>query len=170
MRVPHVVLSVLLALPWVKPLPPPWSEWCPVQAFSEARFGLNAAFTITDGSASQVPFATLVGRSSAILKRSSGCSWLPAQGKTRSVSIQGAVALPRFDHSARIIAPQGGAMGNPAKSASAILKLVPATMRPQRTDLVAAGTWGATAVIGAVWLVQPFDWVKSKLFPPPTKE
>jgi len=38
---------------------------------------------------------------------------------------------------------------------------IPKRLAPSRNDIVAAGMWGGTAVVGALWLVQPFDFLKT---------
>ncbi|PON72853.1 Ubiquinol-cytochrome c reductase complex 6.7 kDa protein [Parasponia andersonii] len=33
-------------------------------------------------------------------------------------------------------------------------------LRPRSTDVQAAAMWGVAATAGALWLIQPFDWLK----------
>ncbi|PQQ03149.1 hypothetical protein Pyn_30021 [Prunus yedoensis var. nudiflora] len=42
--------------------------------------------------------------------------------------------------------------------------------RPHTTDLQAAAGWGIAAVTGALWLVQPFDWLKKTFLEKPEPE
>ncbi|MFS8003136.1 hypothetical protein Hanom_Chr13g01210361 [Helianthus anomalus] len=45
-----------------------------------------------------------------------------------------------------------------------VFKLVKPNKRPQATDIQAAAAWGVAAFTTAVWIVQPFDWVKKTFF------
>ncbi|PIA38542.1 hypothetical protein AQUCO_02700032v1 [Aquilegia coerulea] len=42
--------------------------------------------------------------------------------------------------------------------------------RPQSTDIQAAVMWGVAAGAGAIWIVQPFDWIKKTFFEKPEPE
>ncbi|ONI24837.1 hypothetical protein PRUPE_2G265200 [Prunus persica] len=42
--------------------------------------------------------------------------------------------------------------------------------RPHTTDLQAAAGWGIAAVTGALWLVQPFDWLRKTFLEKPEPE
>ncbi|KAF5818752.1 hypothetical protein HanRHA438_Chr02g0081091 [Helianthus annuus] len=53
---------------------------------------------------------------------------------------------------------------------AAALKLVKPKNRPQATDIQAAAAWGVAAFTTAVWIVQPFDWVKKTFFEKPAPE
>ncbi|GAB2212458.1 hypothetical protein Droror1_Dr00020424, partial [Drosera rotundifolia] len=49
--------------------------------------------------------------------------------------------------------------------ASGLFKFVSnPSKRPQLTDLQAATAWGVAAGTTALWLVQPFDWIKKTFF------
>ncbi|CAD5167955.1 unnamed protein product [Musa acuminata subsp. malaccensis] len=43
-------------------------------------------------------------------------------------------------------------------------------LRPQSTDIAAAATWGVAAATGALWLIQPFDWLKKQFLEKPEPE
>ncbi|ERN04177.1 hypothetical protein AMTRI_Chr08g209710 [Amborella trichopoda] len=45
---------------------------------------------------------------------------------------------------------------------SGLMKSIPPRLRPQSTDITAAMTWGIAATAGAIWLIQPFDWLKKQ--------
>ncbi|KAJ4779165.1 Ubiquinol-cytochrome c reductase complex 6.7 kDa protein [Rhynchospora pubera] len=51
-----------------------------------------------------------------------------------------------------------------------LLKSLPPHRRPQTDDVVAAVGWGTAAAATALWLIQPFDWLKEKLFKKPEPE
>ncbi|KAL2558316.1 hypothetical protein Fot_03055 [Forsythia ovata] len=55
-------------------------------------------------------------------------------------------------------------MANPVASGSGLFKFLRPSMRPQATDVQAAALWGITATTGALWFIQPFDWLKKTLF------
>lgn len=38
---------------------------------------------------------------------------------------------------------------------------IPRRLAPSRNDVFALGMWGGTAVVGALWLVQPFEYLKT---------
>ncbi|KAB2616695.1 hypothetical protein C1H46_017371 [Malus baccata] len=38
---------------------------------------------------------------------------------------------------------------------------------PQSSDVKAAAMWGVAAGTGALWFVQPFDWIKKTFFEKP---
>ncbi|KAL4620677.1 hypothetical protein ACB092_06G172500 [Castanea dentata] len=42
--------------------------------------------------------------------------------------------------------------------------------RPQPIDIQAAAFWGVTAVTSALWIVQPFDWLKKTFLEKPAPE
>lgn len=42
--------------------------------------------------------------------------------------------------------------------------LIPKRLKPQNTDMYAWGLWGMSAFMGAIWLIQPFDWLSDQLF------
>jgi len=47
---------------------------------------------------------------------------------------------------------------------------IPKALRPTYSDIGAGVLWGGTALLGAIWVVQPFGWMKDQLFPPPKEE
>ncbi|CAM6098948.1 unnamed protein product [Calypogeia fissa] len=51
-----------------------------------------------------------------------------------------------------------------------LLSFVPKVLRPQTTDLSGAVLWGGAAFTGALFLVQPFTWIKDQFNPPPEEE
>ncbi|CAA3032037.1 ubiquinol-cytochrome c reductase complex kDa [Olea europaea subsp. europaea] len=55
-------------------------------------------------------------------------------------------------------------MANPAASGLAFSKFLRPSMRLQSTDIQAVALWGVAATTTALWLIQPFDWLKKTLF------
>ncbi|KAH7677692.1 Single alpha-helix domain-containing protein [Dioscorea alata] len=55
-------------------------------------------------------------------------------------------------------------------AASGPFKFLRPRIRPQSTDIAAAATWGVAGVTTALWLVQPFDWLKKQFFKKPEPE
>ncbi|KAG9445288.1 hypothetical protein H6P81_016628 [Aristolochia fimbriata] len=53
---------------------------------------------------------------------------------------------------------------------SSMFKFLRPSLRPQSTDISAAVTWGVAGVTGALWLIQPFDWLKKQLLEKPAEE
>ncbi|KAJ0045998.1 hypothetical protein Pint_06685 [Pistacia integerrima] len=53
---------------------------------------------------------------------------------------------------------------------SAIFKFLRPRLRPQPADIQAAALWGVAATTTAIWLVQPFDWLKKTFLEKPTEE
>ncbi|KAL6977566.1 hypothetical protein U1Q18_026361 [Sarracenia purpurea var. burkii] len=53
--------------------------------------------------------------------------------------------------------------GAPA-SGSGLFKFLRPSTRLQSTDIQAATMWGVAAATTALWLVQPFDWLKKTFF------
>ncbi|EEC78983.1 hypothetical protein OsI_19470 [Oryza sativa Indica Group] len=47
-----------------------------------------------------------------------------------------------------------------APSNGRLFRFLPPHRRPQGTDVAAAAGWTVAGVATAVWLVQPFDWIK----------
>ncbi|KAL0911526.1 hypothetical protein M5K25_019675 [Dendrobium thyrsiflorum] len=47
-------------------------------------------------------------------------------------------------------------------SRSGLFKFLRPGLRLQSTDVSAAVTWGVAATTTALWLVQPFDWIKKQ--------
>ncbi|CAN6467656.1 unnamed protein product [Victoria cruziana] len=43
-----------------------------------------------------------------------------------------------------------------------LFKFLRPSLRPQSTDVKAAAMWGVAFTSGAVWLIQPFDWLKKQ--------
>ncbi|KAL3524072.1 hypothetical protein ACH5RR_016906 [Cinchona calisaya] len=60
-------------------------------------------------------------------------------------------------------------MASPAASAGLINSLKP-RLRLQSTDIQAAALWGVAAGTTAIWLIQPFDWLKKTFFKKPEPE
>ncbi|KAK1312811.1 hypothetical protein QJS10_CPA07g01305 [Acorus calamus] len=57
-----------------------------------------------------------------------------------------------------------------AASGSGLFKFLRPGLRPQASDITAAAGWGIAATAGAIWLIQPFDWIKKQLFEKPEAE
>lgn len=53
-----------------------------------------------------------------------------------------------------------------SKQGLSLLKFIPKVIRPQTSDVSSAVLWGTTAACGALWLVQPFDWIKEQITGP----
>ncbi|KVH89952.1 hypothetical protein Ccrd_008052 [Cynara cardunculus var. scolymus] len=51
-----------------------------------------------------------------------------------------------------------------------LFKFIKPNNRPQPVDIQSAVGWGVVALTGAVWVVQPFDWVKKTFFEKPEPE
>ncbi|GMN41133.1 hypothetical protein TIFTF001_010366 [Ficus carica] len=51
-----------------------------------------------------------------------------------------------------------------------LFKFLNPRLRPQAEDIKAAASWGFAATTTALWLVQPFDWLKKTLFEKPKPE
>ncbi|KAL5569656.1 hypothetical protein UlMin_026231 [Ulmus minor] len=51
-----------------------------------------------------------------------------------------------------------------------LFKFLRPGLRPQSTDIQAAAMWGVAAATTALWLVQPFDWLKKTFFEKPEPE
>ncbi|CAN6589002.1 unnamed protein product [Malus baccata var. baccata] len=51
-----------------------------------------------------------------------------------------------------------------------MFKFVKPRLRPHTTDLQAAVGWGVAAFTGALWLVQPFDWIRKTFIEKPEPE
>ncbi|CAF1870314.1 hypothetical protein Bca4012_034335 [Brassica carinata] len=49
-----------------------------------------------------------------------------------------------------------------------VLKLVKPKI--QSADIQAAAGWGIAAAAGAIWVVQPFDWIKKTFIDKPAAE
>ncbi|KAJ4825652.1 hypothetical protein Tsubulata_038882, partial [Turnera subulata] len=50
---------------------------------------------------------------------------------------------------------------------SAVFKFLSPRRRPQPTDVQAAAFWGVAAGSAAIYLIQPFDWIKKTFFEKP---
>lgn len=57
-----------------------------------------------------------------------------------------------------------------ADKVASLFGFVPRVLRPQSTDLSGAVLWGGTAFTGALFLVQPFSWIKEQLNAPPPED
>ncbi|PKA53187.1 Ubiquinol-cytochrome c reductase complex 6.7 kDa protein [Apostasia shenzhenica] len=57
-----------------------------------------------------------------------------------------------------------------AASGSGLFKFLRPGLRPQSTDITAAATWGVAAAASALWLIQPFDWIKKQFLDKPEPE
>ncbi|PSS32479.1 Ubiquinol-cytochrome c reductase [Actinidia chinensis var. chinensis] len=55
-------------------------------------------------------------------------------------------------------------MAGAAASGSGLSKFLRPGLRPQATDIQAAAMWGVAAATTALWIVQPFDWLKKTFF------
>ncbi|KAJ0102701.1 hypothetical protein Patl1_06780 [Pistacia atlantica] len=53
---------------------------------------------------------------------------------------------------------------------SAMFKFLRPRLRLQPADIQAAALWGVAATTTAIWLVQPFDWLKKTFLEKPTEE
>ncbi|KAE8724295.1 Ubiquinol-cytochrome c reductase complex 6.7 kDa protein [Hibiscus syriacus] len=51
-----------------------------------------------------------------------------------------------------------------------LLKFLKTGLRPQPADVQAAAMWGVAATTGALWLIQPFDWLKKTFLGKPEAE
>ncbi|TKW27996.1 hypothetical protein SEVIR_3G294800v4 [Setaria viridis] len=49
-------------------------------------------------------------------------------------------------------------------TAQRLFKPLPPHRRPQSTDIAAVAGWMVAGLSTAIWLVQPFDWIKKTLF------
>ncbi|CAL5343769.1 hypothetical protein ACSBR2_026311 [Camellia fascicularis] len=54
--------------------------------------------------------------------------------------------------------------------AGALFKFLRPSARPQSTDIQAAAMWGVCAATTAIWIVQPFDWLKKTFFEKPAEK
>ncbi|OAY79952.1 Ubiquinol-cytochrome c reductase complex 6.7 kDa protein [Ananas comosus] len=62
------------------------------------------------------------------------------------------------------------AMGAAPVAGSGLSKFLSPRRRIQSTDIAAAASWTVAAATTALWLIQPFDWLKKKLFEKPEEE
>ncbi|KAL3521324.1 hypothetical protein ACH5RR_019473 [Cinchona calisaya] len=60
-------------------------------------------------------------------------------------------------------------MASPAASGG-LFKFLKPSLRLQSTDIQAAAMWGVAAGTTAIWLIQPFDWLKKTFFEKPEPE
>jgi hypothetical protein len=65
---------------------------------------------------------------------------------------------------------QGPAAMVQPKQGLSLLKFIPKAMRPSTSDVSSVALWGTTAAVGALWLVQPFDWIKAQISGAPAEE
>ncbi|KAF8720143.1 hypothetical protein HU200_024926 [Digitaria exilis] len=49
-------------------------------------------------------------------------------------------------------------------STARLFKSLPPHRRPQGTDIAAVAGWTVASLATAIWLVQPFDWIKKTFF------
>ncbi|KAL3653383.1 hypothetical protein CASFOL_003064 [Castilleja foliolosa] len=61
-------------------------------------------------------------------------------------------------------------MATSAASRSGLIKLLRPASRPHSTDVQAAVFWGVAAGTTALWIVQPFDWLRKTFFEKPDPE
>ncbi|KAL6530385.1 hypothetical protein OROMI_027110 [Orobanche minor] len=61
-------------------------------------------------------------------------------------------------------------MAMAAASGSSLFKFLRPGFRPQSTDVQAAVFWGVAAGATALWIVQPFDWLRKTFFEKPDPE
>ncbi|XVF00383.1 hypothetical protein REPUB_Repub03eG0280800 [Reevesia pubescens] len=52
----------------------------------------------------------------------------------------------------------------------AIFKFLNPKLRLQPQDVQSAALWGVAATTGALWLIQPFDWLKRTFLEKPASE
>ncbi|GMH05006.1 hypothetical protein Nepgr_006846 [Nepenthes gracilis] len=55
-------------------------------------------------------------------------------------------------------------MGGVSTAGSGMFKFLNPSRRPQPADIQAAALWGVAAGTTALWLIQPFDWIKKTFF------
>ena len=53
---------------------------------------------------------------------------------------------------------------------TAMFKFLNPRRRPQPIDIQGAALWGVAAGTTAIWIVQPFDWLKKTFFEKPNPE
>lgn len=70
----------------------------------------------------------------------------------------------------RVALKEGEATMVQPKQGLSLLKFIPKAMRPQTSDVSSVVLWGTTAACGALWLVQPFDWIKEQISGGPKEE
>ncbi|TYI45064.1 hypothetical protein E1A91_D13G009700v1 [Gossypium mustelinum] len=51
-----------------------------------------------------------------------------------------------------------------------MFKFLKPRLRPQPIDIQAAAAWGVAATTTALWLIQPFDWLKRTFLEKPESE
>lgn len=56
------------------------------------------------------------------------------------------------------------------KQATNLMKYIPRPLRPATSDISSGALWGCTALVGAIWLVQPFGWMKEQIWPTPEEK
>ncbi|KAE7996480.1 hypothetical protein FH972_001199 [Carpinus fangiana] len=61
-------------------------------------------------------------------------------------------------------------MGGEATAAGRVFKFLSPKLRPQSIDIQAAVYWGVAATTTALWLIQPFDWLKKTFLEKPEPE
>ncbi|KAK9283826.1 hypothetical protein L1049_012080 [Liquidambar formosana] len=60
--------------------------------------------------------------------------------------------------------------GGSVTAGSGLFKFLNPRRRPQSTDIQAAVMWGVAATTGALWIVQPFNWLKKTFLEKPQAE
>ncbi|KAM3355606.1 ubiquinol-cytochrome c reductase complex 6.7 kDa protein [Capsicum galapagoense] len=51
-------------------------------------------------------------------------------------------------------------MTSPAAAGNGLLKFLRPKLRPQSTDIQAAAMWGVSAITGALYVIQPWDFLR----------
>ncbi|GMY08393.1 ubiquinol-cytochrome c reductase complex 6.7 kDa protein [Fagus crenata] len=57
-----------------------------------------------------------------------------------------------------------------AAGGAGVFKFLKPRIRPQPVDIQAAALWGIAATSTALWLIQPFDWLKKTFLEKPKPE
>ncbi|XP_010253042.1 PREDICTED: ubiquinol-cytochrome c reductase complex 6.7 kDa protein [Nelumbo nucifera] len=65
---------------------------------------------------------------------------------------------------------RGSEMTVGSAAGSGLFKFLRPGLRPQSTDIQAAAMWGVAVTTGALWLIQPFDWLKKTFLEKPESE
>ena len=55
-------------------------------------------------------------------------------------------------------------------TSTGLFKFLRPKLRPQSTDIQAAATWGVAATTTALWIVQPWDWLRKTFIEKPEEE
>ncbi|KAM3248268.1 Ubiquinol-cytochrome c reductase complex 6.7 kDa protein [Capsicum annuum] len=51
-------------------------------------------------------------------------------------------------------------MTSPAAAGNGLFKFLRPKLRPQSTDIQAAAMWGVSAITGALYVIQPWDFLR----------